>query len=122
MKPLDSPELDKFRINSEWVKQEIGAYYNRNNAAFVIPYYGVSMLRVIASRAGRGWDHVSVSLPDRPPTWYELEHVRKLLFFDNEVAVQYHVPSQDHVNIHPNTLHMWRPVHKKLPMPPKELV
>lgn len=124
MKHLDDPAFTKYRINVEWIRQQIGAYYDRFNAAMVIVCDASetgTVLRVIAA-SGKGWDHVSVSVHDRTPTWYEMEHVRKLLFHPHEVVVQYHVPDTDHVNIHPNCLHLWRPIHKKLPMPPKELV
>lgn len=125
MRRLDDPEFKPFLIELEWAKRQIGEYNNKNNAVMVIPFKDIYAkpieLRVIAS-SGKGWDHVSVSLAHRTPTWYELEYVRKLLFKPDETVVQFHLPARDHVNIHPNTLHLWRPIHKKLPLPPKELV
>ena len=78
-------------------------------------------LRIIASDGG-GWDHVSVSLSDRCPTWEEMERVKRAFFRDNETAVQYHVPLSDRINNHTNCLHLWRPQSAALPRPPKEFV
>lgn len=75
------------------------------------------VLRVIAS-AGEGWDHVSVSLPDRTPTWAEMEHVKRLFFKDDETAMQLHVPPAEHINCHPHCLHLWRPHDVAIPRPP----
>lgn len=80
-----------------------------------------SSLCVIASN-GEGWDHISVSRDLRTPSWRELEFVKRLFFRDDEVAVQFHVPSADHINIHPNCLHLWRPHDVAIPLPPVEFV
>lgn len=120
MKPLDSEEFAPYRIATEYAKEQIGKYYDRNNAVMQIPC-GVFMLRVIAS-IGDGWDHVSVSLASRTPTWAELEFVRKMLFKPHEIVVQFHVPSDKHINIHPNCLHLWREHGQKVRLPPSYLV
>lgn len=78
-------------------------------------------LKVIAS-SGEGWDHVSVSLPDRCPTWAEMEQVKRLFFRDDETAMQLHVPPSDHVNCHPFCLHLWRPHDVEIPRPPSIMV
>lgn len=78
-------------------------------------------LRVIAS-SGEGWDHVSVSLPGRCPNWPEMEYVKRLFFKDSEAAMQLHVPPDDHINCHPNCLHLWRPLKGEIPRPPAILV
>jgi hypothetical protein len=74
-------------------------------------------LRIIASFGG-GWDHVSVSIFHRCPGWAEMEAVKRAFFADDEVAMQLHVPPADHVNIHPNCLHLWRPQNQPIPLPP----
>ncbi len=78
-------------------------------------------LKVIASW-GSGWDHVSVSTSKRPPTWREMCVVRRLFFRDDETAMQLHPPLVDHVNIHPNCLHLWRPQGVEIPRPPQWMV
>lgn len=120
MKPLDSEKFRPYLIKSEYVRQKIGVYNNRWNAAMEVPV-GVFMLRVLAS-VGRGWDHVSVSLASRTPTWAELEYIRKFLFKPDEIVVQFHVPSDKHINIHPYTLHLWRPHGYELRLPPADMV
>ena len=74
-------------------------------------------LSIIAS-TGAGWDHVSVSLPKRVPTYYEMKWVKQLFFKPDEVAVEYHVPTSDHVNVFDYCLHLWRPTDEPFPMPP----
>ena len=74
-------------------------------------------LVIVASSAG-GWDHVSVSRRNRVPNWAEMEHIARLFFRDDETAVQFHVPSSDHINIHDHCLHWWRPQEAPLPRPP----
>jgi hypothetical protein len=78
-------------------------------------------LKVVAS-AGEGWDHVSVSRPNRCPNWPEMEHVKRLFFRDDETAMQLHVPPSDHVNMHRYCLHLWRPLDCGIPRPPSILV
>jgi len=82
---------------------------------------GGGMMLIIAS-VGEGWEHVSVSLKDRCPTWGEMEQVAKLFFGDWETAMQLHVPSSDHINCHKYCLHWWRPVHANIPRPPAHMV
>lgn len=65
-------------------------------------------LRIIVSD-GMGWDHVSVSLATRCPTWEEMAAVKELVFRDDEVVMQLHPAKKDHVNYHPFCLHLWRP-------------
>jgi hypothetical protein len=100
------------------------------NGAFIIPC-GRVQLRVIVSDALDwvddglplpAWEHVSVSLPARTPTWEEMDFVKRMFFDHEETVVQFHVPRSRHVNCHPNCLHMWRPVGVEIPLPPTETV
>lgn len=86
-----------------------------NNGAFHVPCNGIT-LRVIASDGG-GWEHVSVSLPDRTPTWEEMCHVKQLFWHDGEVVIQYHPSKDDYVNCHQYCLHLWRPTSEVIPVP-----
>lgn len=79
------------------------------------------MLRVIASW-GEGWDHVSVSLPNRCPTWEEMCFIKDFFFHPNECVIQYHPAQEDYVNNHQFCLHMWRPQENEIPKPPKIFV
>ena len=93
-----------------------GVVYSDNDGIFRIPYRGVTM-HVIAS-TGLGWDHVSVSIGHRCPTWEEMEHVRDLFFRDDETVMQLSVPRDHHVNVHRFCLHLWRPNDgREIPVP-----
>jgi hypothetical protein len=48
---------------------------------------------------------VSISLPDRCPTWAEMSFIHGRFFKGDEEAMQL-VPSADHINNHPYTLHL----------------
>lgn len=90
--------------------------------AFLLPgYQGGPKLRIIAC-SDWGWDHVSVSLLNRCPSWGEMDYVKRLFFKDEETAMQLHVPSCDHINIHPYCLHLWRPHEAEIPRPPELMV
>ena len=126
MRLLDHDDFKEYLIKTEWAKAQLGVYNDRNNAVMVIPYPNqnapATVLRVIAASGG-GWDHVSVSLPDRCPTWNEMDFIKRLLFHPHEVCVQYHVAVDDHINLHPYTLHIWRKHGRaKIPLPPKTMV
>lgn len=69
-----------------------------------------------------GWDHVSVSLPNRCPRWCEMQFVKDLFFKPEEVVIQYHVGKDDHINFHPYCLHLWRPQETPIQLPPKGMV
>jgi hypothetical protein len=91
---------------------------------FLVPYGRrphIACLRVIASQ-GLLWDHVSVSLPTRCPTWQEMCHVKDLFFHDHETVIQFHPAKKDYVNFHPNCLHLWRPQQETIPMPPLDTI
>jgi hypothetical protein len=91
-----------------------------NNGAFTIPFESFT-LNVIVSD-GMGWEHVSVSLSNRTPNWREMCFVKDLFWDEEDVVIQYHPAKSEYVNMHENTLHLWRPVDKDIPIPPKEMV
>lgn len=78
-------------------------------------------VRVICSD-GDGWDHVSVSRVDRIPSYEEMCMVKALFFGDEETVMQLPVRSDEHINHHPNCLHLRRPQTCEIPQPPKWMV
>jgi hypothetical protein len=130
MKDLRDPLINRYRLKMEidfW--KNMGAESEpdaRYAGAFVIPYYmGSQMTKIkVIAASGGGWDHISVSIENRCPNWDEMEYIARMFFREDEVAVQYHIPRRDHINIHPYVLHWWRPHSKikKIPMPPKAMV
>jgi len=100
------------------------------NGMFVVPCGNVR-LHVIASDGsdwddcglpGEAFEHVSVSLPARCPTWEEMDFVKRLFWRDDETVMQLHVPRTSHINMHNHCLHMWRPIGREIPTPPTACV
>lgn len=93
-----------------------------NNGAFFVPLRpGRMPLKIIASD-GAGWEHVSVSLPDRCPTWEEMARVKAMFWDADDCVVQFHPPASEYVNNHPYCLHLWRSTRHSFPMPDSLLV
>jgi len=118
MKKRLPANLEKYRFTSAqlekmYMPQKVGSI----EGIFQIPYENV-VLRVMCGR-GEGWDHVSVSLPDRCPTWDEMNWIKNLFFKPDELAIQYHPPEKDYINVCKTVLHIWRPWKIKIPLPPK---
>ena len=92
----DLTQLDAYRQRTPRVLARYGSFGDQGNGVFSLPSpRGGGALLCIASN-GDGWDHVSVSLPNRCPNWPEMEHVKRLFFADDETAMQLHVPPADH--------------------------
>ena len=91
---------------------------------FVPSRPGGPVLKVIASD-GEGlvnWEHVSVSLPDRCPTWDEMCRIKALFWDDEDTVLQLHPPKSQWVSNHQYCLHLWRYTAGELPMPNSGLV
>jgi hypothetical protein len=71
---------------------------------------------------GLGWEHVSVSTPNRVPNWAEMCFVKNLFWSPDDVVVQFHPARSEYVNDHPFCLHLWRPCGRSFPSPPSVLV
>lgn len=107
-----------------------GEYGSERNSgpdgAYIVPGPEGSMLKIIASTADdpvtQGFEHVSVSAPGRTPTWTEMQWVKDLFWYEDEVCFQLHPAKRKYVNCHPYCLHIWR--HKQFapPLPPLVLV
>ena len=82
---------------------------------FRIPFEGRVLMCIVSF--GMGWDHVSVSLPNRCPNWPEMCHVKKLFWNEDETVVQYHPKKEHYINNHRFCLHMWRPQNEVMPTP-----
>lgn len=90
------------------------------NGAFFIPSQGLTF-KVVCSD-GAGWDHVSVSLPDRCPTWDEMCRIKDLFFDEHECVMQLHPPKSEYVNNAVTCLHLWRPQAQAIPRPESWMV
>ena len=116
-------ELDRWRLRDERVLARYGNYGDGICGVFklISPTTRRLCLHVVAS-SDAGWDHVSVPHPKRVPDWAEMEHVKRAFFRDDETAMQLHVPPARHINVHPNCLHLWRPIDQDIPLPPADFV
>jgi len=83
-------------------------------------------LKVIVSSAlhpnSAGWDHVSVSLPARCPTWDEMDLVKRTFFHPHEACFQLHPAESEHISNHPYCLHIWHNALQPVPLPPAHFV
>lgn len=110
MRPIPNKLVEKFRATDirEWGDRASTSAYG-NNGIFMVPYPGHrAMIRCICSD-GLGWEHVSVSLEVRIPTWQEMCYVKELFWDDEETVMQLHPPKSEWINNHPYVLHLWRP-------------
>lgn len=68
-------------------------------------------VRVICSARteadGKRWLHVSCGHRDRLPTWDELVTVKETFIGRERLAIQVIPRRSEHVNTHPNVLHLW---------------
>ena len=85
-----------------------------------------AMLKVIASGGKyietEGWEHVSVSLPDRCPNWPEMCFIKDLFWEEEETVIQLHPPRSTYISNHPYCLHLWRNTIDGHSLPPAILV
>jgi hypothetical protein len=103
-----------------------------NNGVFIFPMKSGEIMRCIISDQ-KGWDHVSVSIEKprkkkpkqvttRMPNWREMHQAKMIFWDDDEVVMQIHPAKEDHINLHPHVLHLWKPQRQDIPLPPKDMV
>jgi hypothetical protein len=88
-------------------------------------FFRLGSLRIISSGTPKfvdpiQWEHVSVSLPDRVPTWEEMDRVKSLFWDDEETVVQFHPARSAYVNAMPFCLHLWKRIGVEFALPPRE--
>lgn len=120
MKPLTGPHFDSWRRTDARTVNYFGGIGDETCGAFRVPCHG-AILFIIAS-SGMGWDHVSVSLPSRCPTWDEMQFVKRTFFADHEWAYELHPPAAQNISLHNYCLHLWRPHDQDIPLPPSIFV
>lgn len=121
-----TPSLDKLRLRNHTFPTSSGMV-----GAFLLTVAedDVATLLVISSGPAtsddptrpEAWEHVSVSLRHRCPTWDEMCRVKSLFWGAHECVIQYHPPRSEHVNNHQYCLHLWKPPVEVL-LPPRECV
>jgi hypothetical protein len=117
-------KLEKYRVKFDklW-----GTDPGDDKGLFFIPTKASSLsgpkLKVLSSpfKKSEGWQHVSVSLPNRCPTWAEMDRVKELFWGEDETVVQFHPKKSEYVNNHPNCLHLWKKIGTEHELPPSIL-
>lgn len=111
---------NKYRVRSGFFATQDA---DGNNGLFIIPDVSSRLdLRVICGE-GEGWQHVSVSLAARCPTWDEMCRVKNVFWGEEDCVMQLHPPKSDYVNLHPFVLHLWAPLDGvNIPRPPSWMV
>ena len=77
-----------------------GSYYDKDSGKYLNFIFSYQM----------GWEHLSVSMPSRTPTWDMMCRMKDIFWNDDETCVEYHPAKNLYVNNHPHCLHIWRPV------------
>lgn len=109
-------EVGKLRIYPKYAStSDFG-----HNGMFIVPFER-EVFRCVISDGG-GWEHVSVSLRHRCPTWSEMCFFKDLFWDDEECVIQFHPPASEYVNCHPYCLHLWKPTEDKMPTPQSIMV
>lgn len=95
-----------------------------NNGAFFITSLKLKRPMTVIASDGLGWEHVSVSMPDRTPTWEQMCFIKNLFWDADDCVIQFHPPKSEYINNHPHCLHLWRPnfAGAQIPMPDSLLV
>lgn len=89
-----------------------GRYYDKINNKWLNFIFSYQM----------GWEHLSVSMPSRTPTWDQMCMMKDIFWNEDEACVEYHPRKEDYVNMHKHCLHIWKPTNTELPTPPHLLV
>ena len=108
-------------LDDKRVESPIMFLGDKKNTGFFIMRINGIYTKILATIDGEGddkWEHVSVSHPNKIPSWETMAKVKELFFEDEEEVIQYHPKKSEYVNLHENCLHMWRPVNRNIITPP----
>lgn len=90
---------------------------------FFITTKSGEVLRILSSgNEDNNWEHVSVSLENRTPTWEEMCFVKSLFWGGHETVLQFHPKITRYVNHHEHCLHLWKKVGVDHELPPTKNV
>lgn len=97
-KPSGKPTIKEVAV-SESIKGLLGGAAELR--AFI---YGETTI-LLAKEMGK-W-HISISHPQRDPTWEEIKHVRYELVPGNATMAMILPPKSEYVNLHVHCFHLW---------------
>jgi len=103
--------VEKYRVVDGSYRSPRGANYG----AFQV---GRMRILICDGTEGMNWEHVSVSFPDRTPTWVEMCMVKDTFWGSEETVIQFHPSKSDYVNHHKYCLHLWKRTDSNFELPP----
>lgn len=114
-----NPKVERYR-------KSFGAFQSKEGDNYGLFYVPIlthkAPLKVLCAPMDSKWQHVSVSLPNRCPTWSEMCLIKDLFWSPDEVVYQIHPRKSDYVNNHPYCLHLWRNTQEQPELPDSLLV
>lgn len=113
---------EKYRIKNPLNEKYASSEADGNNGQFRIKTHRMKRTVHVQASDGGGWEHVSVSLHDRCPTWTEMCIVKDLFWGEEDCVVQFHPPKTNYVNKHKFCLHLWRKIGSEFELPPTLMV
>ena len=93
-----------------------------NNGIFMVPTFDGEVLLTVIASDKMGWDHVSVSIKHRVPTWEEMEYIKRMFWEKETTVLQFHPPVSKYINKCENCLHLWRNQSFSVQLPPSIMV
>lgn len=99
--------------------------YRQTPGYFKIPHLDLPDTWFLCTASdGPEWEHVAVALYRirRCPTWEEMCWIKDLFWEEEMPVLQLHPARSEWVSNHPYALHLWRPVHTQIPLPPSKMV
>ena len=117
LREMYSREVEDGRFLKGSMATEPGSPYGLFRIKLKMKIQSVSVKVMVGD--GMGWDHVSVSVVNRPrcPSWEEMSKVRDLFFDPKATVIQIHPSVHDYVNDHPYCLHLWHCQTQQVPTP-----
>lgn len=111
-----APLRIKKSLSAVYAGVSVPAEFGPDGFMFTTEYPKRSFIVTAAERDGVEWVHASVAAPDETPTYRDLKYLHAAVFGDG-YAYQIFVPSDRHVNIHENALHLFGRLDKRPAMP-----
>lgn len=84
-----------------WENDDAGYVYENRSGGLIV------LFTAIREDDGRRWVHVSVSRRSRVPDYDDLCDVKRIFIGADRKAIQIFPARVEHVNVHPNCLHLW---------------
>ena len=113
MKDIELIKKDgKIKIKAEGQNGFHGAYYDMLTKKWLNFVFSYSC----------GFEHLSVSMPNRTPSWEQMCMMKDVFWNEDEVCMQLHPKKEEYVNNHNHCLHIWKPTTQEIPQPPSILV